>query len=364
YPALKKSIEDEQAAVWAGLADKNKKTVQAKGAFGGRNTYGPLLVMLKAEKQAVLVMHEVVNLILADGNKGVSTVKACRRVAELVQAEVNLMNMKKKDKKAKPPALVSSRRHVREVNKKAQEALDMLEYTAWPVGAQVKLGAALVKFLIETATWAHDEGRGGVSALETGDGGGGRDSVGVPRAAFVHQVVMCKHKQQQGSLSLAPEIFAKMVDEDISRLAAPRYVPMLVQPRDWTHPDRGGFLNLHTQIMRTRGEAAQKQALRRADLSRVYQGLNCLGKVRWRINETVLDTVLTCLSDKIAVGDLPVGKDLPLPPVPEGVEVDSRGKLVPLPKRVGGESEEEEEAHKERRQAYYGHKRMVEKVIA
>ena len=56
----------------------------------------------------------------------------------------------------------------------------------------------------------------------------------------------------------------------------------------------------------------------------------------------MLDTVLTCLNDKIAVGDLPVGEDLPLPPVPEGVEVDERGKLVPLPKKVGDESEEEE----------------------
>lgn len=35
-------------------------------------------------------MHEVVNLILADGNKGVSTLKACMNVAELVQAEVRL----------------------------------------------------------------------------------------------------------------------------------------------------------------------------------------------------------------------------------------------------------------------------------
>lgn len=36
------------------------------------------------------VMHEVVNLILASGNSGVSTVKACTHVAELVQAEVRL----------------------------------------------------------------------------------------------------------------------------------------------------------------------------------------------------------------------------------------------------------------------------------
>lgn len=70
-----------------------------------------------------------------------------------------------------------------------------------------------------------------------------------------------------------------MVDEDISRLATPRFVPMLVPPLDWVKPDQGGFLRLHSQIMRTRGETAQKQALARADLRKVYHSLNCLGKV-------------------------------------------------------------------------------------
>ena len=96
------------------------------------------------------------------------------------------------------------------MNKKALEALDMLEYTSWPIGAQVKLGAALIKLLMETATWAHDNNQGGVSAVGTGEGGRGRGSASVPRAAFIHQVVMCKHKQQQGSLSLAPEVYAKV----------------------------------------------------------------------------------------------------------------------------------------------------------
>ncbi|CAN0442358.1 unnamed protein product, partial [Ectocarpus sp. 12 AP-2014] len=86
---------------------------------------------------------------------------------------------------------------------------------------------------------------------------------------------------------------------------------MLVPPLDWVKPNRGGFLRLRAQIMRTKGEAAQKHALRRADLRQVYKGLNCLGKVRWRINGHVLDTVMVCLRDKIAVGDLPVIKDLP-----------------------------------------------------
>lgn len=70
-----------------------------------------------------------------------------------------------------------------------------------------------------------------------------------------------------------------MVEEDVMRLAAPRYVPMLVPPQDWTRPNRGGFLQLHCQIMRTKGIGAQKESLRKADLTRVYEGLNCLGKV-------------------------------------------------------------------------------------
>ena len=70
-----------------------------------------------------------------------------------------------------------------------------------------------------------------------------------------------------------------MVDEDVTRLAAPRHVPMLVPPLDWTRPNRGGFLSLHSQMMRTKGLKAQKEALRKADLTSVYEGLNCLGKV-------------------------------------------------------------------------------------
>lgn len=83
-------------------------------------------------------------------------------------------------------------------------------------------------------------------------------------------------------------------------------------------------------------------------------------QVRWRINEKILDTVLTCLREKIAVGDLPVLKDIPLPPVPEGVIVDGTGRLKAPSKR----DDEEEEDFKERRKAHYTYKRLVDKVGA
>lgn len=80
--------------------------------------------------------------------------------------------------------------------------------------------------------------------------------------------------------------------------------------------------------------------------------------MRWRINGDILDTVLVCLKEKIAVGDLPVMKDFPLPRVPEGVVLDSSGKLR-APSRREDESEED---FKERRKTHYAYKRLVEKV--
>lgn len=99
------------------------------------------------------------------------------------------------------------------VNVKAQNALDMLEDAQWPIGAKVKLGAALIKLLIETACWTHDEERGLVTAWDKGadrvGGRGGKEGVPIPQAAFLHNVVTSK-KSKQGKLYLAPEVFSKV----------------------------------------------------------------------------------------------------------------------------------------------------------
>ena len=106
----------------------------------------------------------------------------------------------------------------------------------------------------------------------------------------------------------------------------------------------------------------------------VYNGVHTPSPTRppiqvpWPINDTVSDTVIICLSDKIAGGVFSVCKDvpLPLPLPPDGVEVeaDEKGKLVPLPRKVRDESKEGERADKRRRQTNYGYKRIVDEVIA
>lgn len=102
----------------------------------------------------------------------------------------------------------------KQINKKAQIVLDVPKDTEWPAGAKVKLGAALIKLLIETACWTHDKDRGVVTPWDKGvdrmAGRGDAEEVPAPQPAFLHNVVTVNNRRQ-GSLSLAPEIFSKVM---------------------------------------------------------------------------------------------------------------------------------------------------------
>lgn len=55
------------------------------------------------------VMHEVVNLCLSEGNRGVPTLKACKHVAELVQQEVTAAGQNEQLVACKPLDVVDTR---------------------------------------------------------------------------------------------------------------------------------------------------------------------------------------------------------------------------------------------------------------
>lgn len=97
---------------------------------------------------------------------------------------------------------------------KAQDALDSLDYQSWPLGAQVKLGAALIRFLLESACWTMDPEGEGVVAWDDGkdaeQGGPGAEETLKPKPAFIHNIVADRKKHRQGYISLAPEVFKKV----------------------------------------------------------------------------------------------------------------------------------------------------------
>jgi DNA-directed RNA polymerase len=53
-----------------------------------------------------------------------------------------------------------------------------------------------------------------------------------------------------------------------------------------------------------------------ADSSIVYDGLNALGSVPWRINERILKVANRCWENNIPIGDIPQHNDFEVPPEP------------------------------------------------
>ena len=91
---------------------------------------------------------------------------------------------------------------------------------------------------------------------------------------------------------------------------SPKWLPMVHPPKPWTAYDEGGYLRHKNAIMRTRGHRSQVEALKRADLSRVYESLNCLGLVQWKINIPILQLVNRLWDDGVGFGEIPTLKDV------------------------------------------------------
>lgn len=77
-----------------------------------------------------------------------------------------------------------------------------------------------------------------------------------------------------------------------------------------------------------------KDSLRRADLSKVMDGLNTLGKIPWRINDKVLDAALKCWEGGIVLGDIPSQVDFEVPAKPEPMEYRDYNTLGDIEKSV------------------------------
>ncbi len=298
---LDKLLDEEQGKVWKGVR-RGKD----------RMHYGPLLILLSSDKLAVIVVHEVVNLCMRLGNKGVPASVVVTSVSDAIQAEVNFLRLKQKFGKEVTRQLQGSGRNVvRMINLRARRALEGLDSANWTVKQRCKLGAVLVRMLMDVA-----------DDPETG------------KPAFIHELQWAGKKdviQRKGMLLMDPDMFGKlMLHGDTHRMAIPRYKPMVIPPRPWVDQRNGAYLYLKTSIMRTRGSNLQKRALDKARdrMNSVYDGLNCVARVPWKINEPVLDVIQEALRRKLTVGDLPSQERKELP------ECENYEPLSPEEKRT------------------------------
>lgn len=169
----------------------------------------------------------------------------------------------------------------------------------WCEHTKVQLGAALFQLVAETAT------------IEDG---------GKEEFAFRLEKHWVEKSKIQGYVHLNDRLHSMLVHDKMNSLmpVTTLHKPMIVPPTPWTTcTSKGGYRVLKVEMMRFHGCKTQMEALVGAELTTVVDGLNALGRVRWKINKNVLKIAQECWDENIALGtDIPSRLDLEVPEEP------------------------------------------------
>lgn len=180
--------------------------------------------------------------------------------------------------------------------KRARQVLERDE--EWKNSEKVQLGAAMLQILLETAT-IEDDGRN--------------------EMAFTLEKKWVADCKMQSFIAMNDRLYKMIVKDKLESLAATttRHKPMVVPPKLWTATKDGGYLMLKVDLMRYHGCHTQREAMRNAESSTIFDGLNVLGRVKWRINTRLLEVAQRCWQEDIPLGDIPSRTDLDIPDEPE-----------------------------------------------
>lgn len=103
----------------------------------------------------------------------------------------------------------------------------------------------------------------------------------------------------------------------------PIHLPMVVRPRRWRTPFWGGYLTKRPGLRLVKQwNGPYHEELRWVDMPEVFEALNNIQNVPWRINRRVLDVMREVWDGGGSLGGLPSRDDAPLPPRPEHIDLD------------------------------------------
>jgi DNA-directed RNA polymerase, mitochondrial len=274
------------------------KLVVDKVHGNNRTGYGPWLFVLPIDKLAVITIDTTLTAILRCGNDGAEITKIAYSIGNLIETETNLMKLKQgksKDLNRYDAQLVLNSLADKKFAMKMQNKLRIiLDEDTWPMKIKVQLGAVLLELLLNIA----------------------KSSDNLTNA-MSHAIEYSAWKNKKiGILRMDASLYKDLVSKDINQIL-PRYLPMLVEPKEWDYRKKafgGVYYRLRADIMRTFSKG-HMEALSRANMRAVLDGLNYLGKLPWKINKPILEVIQACWSRKLALAEIPPSNDIPYPSV-------------------------------------------------
>lgn len=295
-----------------------------------KTSYGEYLLQLPADMLAVITMHKVMGLLMTGQEDcSVRVVQAAVQIGEAVEQEIRVHNFMEKTKK-KPQKKTKNGGEEEQTVTKEQQVIhkrlkDLMnkqkgrivrtivknrdDSEPWDHALQAKVGSRLIELLLQASFIQPPVDQSAEGPPEI-------------RPAFKHtlKTVMVGKKvvKRYGVIECDP-LVKRGLERTARHMVIP-YMPMLVKPIPWTGYNKGGYLILPSQVMRTHGAKQQREAMKKVQkcqVERVYQALDILGSTKWRINKRILDVVDRLWAGGGRLADLVDREDVSIPEKPD-----------------------------------------------
>lgn len=330
---LLSALQEELAEVKQDLASQLSRE-------NDRHLYGPYLELLPLDKIAgITILVTMTNMAQGkrqDTRKFESDVKLSQLItalADAVESDCKTdASLKKVGGQRSSQPTKSRKRNVRTLQAKEETATtiskrkskptnqQILADLEWPIALKLKLGAMLLSKLMEVAKLpvTRQDPRTKVEVHQM-------------QAAFMHHMKYQRGKKV-GIVVPNSALIDKLSKEPVGDLIAKR-MPMIYPPQEWTGWSEGGYLNTTTPILRLPmgdkdGRRYFKEADKRGQLGAVYEGLNALSGVPWRIHPGVFKVQLEAWNTGEEIANFaPLHPDMSYPPEPD-MEADGENSYA------------------------------------
>lgn len=177
------------------------------------------------------------------------------------------------------------------INRFNTKVKDTIEWEDWPYEAVLRVGIVMLELLV-----IHSGGR--IDMVQ---------DVSIIRKAAKHEAPLMLHIDEE----LSATLFKALADEEAYH---PVYMPMVVKPTQWSTLRDGGY---HTELLRgkrllvrfTASHEEQKamatRELSNVEMPRVYDAINTIQEVPWRVNRDVYNIAMHCWESDLAIAGMP-----------------------------------------------------------
>lgn len=240
------------------------------------------------EQLAFVTAKAVVN---GAGKGNTSVQSLSNQIMSILEATLNHEELKKENPRAyhKLQEKIKKATHegYRQVVLKRQMKFAGIRAIKWGISEKHKAGLLLLK-LLESSTGAFV-----LKATATG----GRNET---------PLLMATTSQTEEWLRKSHEY---------TELLTPAYVPMVVQPKEWSTPFNGGYLSnsLPLQIIKKGATRGYLEQLEQWDMPVVYRSINALQNTKWAVNQAVLRVLDEVWQAGGNLGKIPSRDPLPVP---------------------------------------------------